>query len=149
VKNSRVPGRCGVPPLSAAGSNSITSIISSGTGSGTSSRIVTPRPFVRVATSAARQRRTIARGDASSSSIGTPSAAATLTRTTSDGLPSPDSRFAIVERGTAAAFASASCVSARVWRRLTRLRARCAAVWRSSGAAGRGSLIVAAIVRRR
>jgi hypothetical protein len=53
-----------------------------------------------------RPARTIARGDASSSSIGTASAPATLTSTASDGLPSPDSRLAMVERGTAAAFAS-------------------------------------------
>jgi hypothetical protein len=39
---------------------------------------------------------------ASSSSIGTPSAPATFTSTASDGLPTPDSRFAIVERGTPA-----------------------------------------------
>ena len=97
-----------MPPITAPGSKSITSIISSGTGSGTSARMLTPRPLL-----AGRDfgRRPVAapcaRGDASSSSIGTPSAPATFTSTISDGLPAPDSRFAIVERGTAAAFASA------------------------------------------
>ena len=56
------------------------------------------------------QVRTLPRGDASSSSIGTPSAAATFTSTASDGLPSPDSRFATVDRGTPEARASPSCV---------------------------------------
>src|SRR5439155_10958680 len=56
----------------------------------------------------------------------------TFTSTASDGLPSPDSRLAMVERGTVAALASASCVSERVWRRLARLRARWLAVRDSS-----------------
>ena len=71
------PGRCGVPAMTAPGAKSSTSIISSGTGSGTRSLIVTPRPLLRVATSSAGQRRTRPRGEASSSSIGTPSACAT------------------------------------------------------------------------
>ena len=124
VKNSRVPGRCGVPAITAPGAKSSTSIISSGTGSGTRSLIVTPRPLLREASSPAGQRRTRARGEASSSSIGTPSACATFTSTTSEGLPVPDSRLATVERGTLADRASASCVRVRAWRRLARLRAR-------------------------
>src|SRR5438105_7885002 len=86
--------------------------------------MVTPRPLVRKATSSADHCRTIARGDASNSSIGTASACATFTSTASDGLPSPDSRLAMVERGTPASRASMSCVSPRVRRRFTRLRAR-------------------------
>ena len=45
LKNSRVPGRWGVPPMIAPGAKSITSIIESGTGSGTSGRRLTPRPL--------------------------------------------------------------------------------------------------------
>ncbi len=127
-KNSRVPGRCGVPAITAPGAKCILSSISSGTGSGTSGRSDTPRPCDRDGRSAASHLRTLARGEASSSSIGTPSLVATFTSTASDGLPSPDSRLAMVERGNPDDLASASCVRPRAWRSPTRLRARCAAM---------------------
>src|SRR5690349_9310577 len=126
-KYSRVPGRWGVPAITAPGRKSILTSISSGTGSGTSGFSVTPRPWDWLGSSDAVQRRTFARAGARSSSIGTPSFAATFTRTASEGLPSPDSRLAMVERGRPAALASASCVRWRECLRLVRLRARFAA----------------------
>ena len=47
-----------------------------------------------------------------------------VTSTVNDGLPDPDSRLAMVERGTAAAFANAPCVSPRACRKPAKLRAR-------------------------
>jgi len=73
--------------------------IPSGTGSGISPRNVTPLPRLCEETSDSDHFRTFARGEASSSSIGTPSAPATLRSTARDGLPTPDSRLAMVERG--------------------------------------------------
>jgi hypothetical protein len=134
-----VPGRWGVPAMTAAGRNSITSISSSVSVSGTSGRIATPRPRLRHARSATLHRRTFAWGGDNSSSIGAPSARAILISTVSDGLPSPDSRLDTVERGTPAAAASACCVIWRTWRRLTRFRARCAAA--SAGASIRSSFV--------
>src|SRR5262245_4160011 len=106
-------------------------MISSGSGSGIRGLVATPRPRLREDRSEARHFRTFARGGDKSSSIGASSALATLTSTVSDGLPFPDSRLEIVERGTPAAFASACCVTPRTCLRLIKLRARCAAV--SSG----------------
>src|SRR5258708_16387652 len=127
-KYSPVPGKCGVPATTAPGANSIRTSISSGTGSGTSGRCVTPRPCALDGSSDALHLRTFPRGEESSSSIGTRSCAATFTSTASDGLPSPDSRFAMVERGTPADLSRVGCVRPRAWRRLERLRARCEAM---------------------
>src|SRR5712691_8314850 len=124
VKYSRVPGRCGVPRIAPPGAKSITDSIPSGMGSGMSPRNVTPLPRLCEETSDSDHLRTFARGEASSSSIGTPSAPATLRSTARDGLPTPDSRLAIVERGKPEDLASAPCVRVRTWRSAARLRAR-------------------------
>ena len=127
VKNSRVPGRCGVPRIDAPGAKSISVISSSGTGSGTSARIVTPRPRDCVATSAADHRRTFARGAASQLVDRTRERIRDFDqhgRATDCRRRIRGSRSSSAER--AAALASASCVSARACRRLARLRARCA-----------------------
>src|ERR1044071_1217564 len=124
VKYSRVPGRCGVPRIAPPGAKSMTDSIPSGMGSGMSPRNVTPSPRLCEETSDSDHFRTFARGEASSSSIGTPSAPATLRSTARDGLPTPDSRLAMVERGKPEDLASAPCVRVRTWRRAGRLRAR-------------------------
>ena len=110
---ARVPGRCGVPRIDAPGSKSISVSNSSGTGSG--------HERAHRHAAAACLRGHVGRSPAPdlcawrsvNSSRGIASALAALTSTVSDGLPTPNSRLAIVERGTAAAFASAACVSAR------------------------------------